>query len=225
MLIAFEGIDGSGKTVQSFALKSELESRGLDCSVFSFPVYETRVGQLIFQHLYDQKYAFTLDPYIVSLLYATNRMELRPGILQALQSGQIVICNRYTYSNVAFQGAKIDLQNRSALIGWIEDLEFGIFKLPRPDIVVFLDLSPSKTVHFIKSKKEKTIQGPDQYEQNREFLQSVYNIYQELQNSHDNWISIKCFSSAQVLSKERVSELVNETIIPIIERKQSKNKP
>ncbi|MFQ5981452.1 MAG: dTMP kinase [Candidatus Heimdallarchaeota archaeon] len=218
MLITFEGIDGSGKTVQSFALKRRLEENGVNCSLFSFPAYETYMGQLIYKHLHDENQAFVLDPQVVSILYAANRMELRPKILQALEDGDIVICNRYTYSNIAFQGAKVPAARRSKLISWIEELEFNVFQLPRPDIVLLLLLPPLKAAEFIAAKKDKTKQGADQYERNQEFLQDVYTLYQQLADSRDNWIAVRCFSDEESLSKNKVAELVAEAVVPIIKK-------
>ncbi|MFX0114525.1 MAG: dTMP kinase [Candidatus Hodarchaeota archaeon] len=219
MLIAFEGIDGSGKTIQSLALKKRIEDQGLASSLFSFPAYETPVGQLIFNHLHDKNQAFALDPQIVSILYATNRMEMRSKILDALKRNQIVICNRYTYSNVAFQGAKVDLENQPEFISWIEELEFKTFQLPRPDLVVLLLLPPSRAARLIAAKKDQTKQGPDQYERNREFLQKVYDIYQRICNSRDSWIPIQCDSGKEILSKEKITNLVSDAVIPFIEKK------
>ncbi|MHA2497395.1 MAG: dTMP kinase [Candidatus Hodarchaeales archaeon] len=214
MLIAFEGIDGSGKTVQSLALKTKLEERGLSCSLFSFPAYEMEVGQLIFDHLHDKNQAFAWNPRVISILYATNRMELRSKIVNALAENQIVICNRYTHSNVAFQGAKVNRQDQVEFIQWIEKLEFEIFELPRPDIVIFLNLAPSQTVQFIAAKKDKTEQGADQYERNHEFLERVYETYLGISKSRDNWIPIECSSGAEIFSKETVASQIAEKIFP-----------
>lgn len=214
MLIAFEGIDGSGKTVQSLALKAALEERGLTCSLFSFPAYEMEVGQLIFDHLHDKNQAFAWNPRAVAVLYATNRMELRSKIAKALADNHIVICNRYTHSNVAFQGAKVNQKEQVDFIKWIEKLEFEIFQLPRPDIVIFLKLAPSQTVQFIAAKKEKTEQGADQYERNQAFLERVYETYLSLSKSRDNWISIECSSGTEVFSKEAIASQIAEKILP-----------
>lgn len=222
MLITFEGIDGSGKTVQSLALKKRLEEHGVNCSLFSFPAYETYMGQLIYKHLHDENQAFVLDPQVISILYAANRMELRPKIRQALEDEDVVICNRYTYSNIAFQGAKVSSNRQIQLISWIEELEFETFQLPRPDLVVLLLLPPPKAADFIAAKKGKTEQGADQYERNREFLQEVYTLYQQIAESRDNWITVRCFSEEEgSFSKNQVAELVAEAVIPIVKRQRA----
>ncbi len=219
MLIVFEGIDGSGKTVQSNALKSYLEDKyGLKCGLFSFPAYETKVGQLIFNHLHDRQ-AFSLDPRIVSILYATNRMEFRSEIIRALEINDIVICNRYSYSNAAFQGAKVTLEKRSSFLEWIEDLEFKIFQLPRPDFTILLLLSPLKTPQLIAAKKDQTNEGPDEYELNREFTEQVYSVYKELGKTKDNWIPVKCYSDVEIFSREKVTELVIDALLPKIDQR------
>ena len=142
MLIAIEGIDGSGKGTQSRLLVDHLATQGLSVALLSFPRYtETMFGRAVGQFLNGRFGALDdVSPWLVSLLYAGDRFESRDILLQALDTHNVVILDRYVASNIAHQGAKVATNERDEIIQWIEEVEFRVFGLPRADANVLLDL-------------------------------------------------------------------------------------
>ena len=110
--------------------------------MLSFPRYQqTRFGQKVGDFLNGEFGTLdTVHPLLVSLLFAGDRFESRELIEQSLADHDVVVCDRYVASNVAHQGAKVSDGERAELIEWIQQLEFSIYKLPTPQLTLFLDL-------------------------------------------------------------------------------------
>jgi dTMP kinase len=141
-LIALEGIDGSGKGTQAHLLVEALRRQGHEVEFFSFPAYrQTFTGRLIGTYLDgglgDPR---AIDSRLTALLYATDRFEMRESLRAALSAGHLVVCDRYVGSNLAHQVARAAPRRRPELRAFIETLEFDVFGLPRPDLVVLLDM-------------------------------------------------------------------------------------
>src|SRR5438552_16942748 len=126
-LIAIEGIDGSGKNTQVRLLEQELTSRGFSVYSTGFPQYESWFGKMVGQFLNgDLGPLDTVDPHFAALLYAGDRFECKQPILAALQSGAIVVADRYIASSLAHQTARVAPEKRAEFRAWIEHLEYRI---------------------------------------------------------------------------------------------------
>ena len=153
-LIVLEGGDGAGKTVQVDLLHKRIP--GL-VQVFEFPRYYTsRAGKLVGECLVGKHGDFLgLSPYLASLSYTLDRVGAKAMLTKALAEG-IVICNRYTPSNIAHQAAKIsDTKEREAFIEFLEGLEYGEMQLPEPDIVLYLHMPADIASKLSKNKKKR----------------------------------------------------------------------
>lgn len=142
-LIVLEGLDGAGKSTQIDLLQQLLASRGLRYEYLHFPRFDAPIyGELIARFLRGELGAVdAVDPYVVALLYAGDRADAAPVIRRWLDEGKFVILDRYVYSNVAYQCAKIgDAASRERLRDWIVDLEYDYHKIPQPDVSLFLDV-------------------------------------------------------------------------------------
>lgn len=157
-LIAIEGIDQAGKRTQAHLLAVKLKALGNPVSVFSFPDYTTPIGKQLKRYL---NAGVRLDPHAVHLLYAANKWEVAEKLKERIESGEIVIVNRYTPSNLAY-GMAHGLSCR-----WLECLEEG---LPKPDLVVVLDVSPRTSL----ARKQR---GRDIHESDRRYLNKVRRAY------------------------------------------------
>ena len=172
MLIVLEGLDGAGKSTQLKAMQAYFKERRQAVNFMHFPCYETPVyGTLIARFLRGDCGAIdTVDPYLVSLLFAGNRYEMSSRIREWLDAGNIVLLDRYVYSNIAFQCAKLnDHAERTRLRSWILKMEYEHFGIPRPDINLFLDVPLS----FVKEKLESPRQGED-----RSYLEGKSDIHE-----------------------------------------------
>ena len=143
MLIVLEGLDGAGKSTQVKRLKAYLERRTKALRYIHFPRYDAPVyGDLIGRFLRgDFGSVEAVHPQLVALLFAEDRHGAAPEMKQALAEGATVLLDRYVYSNVAYQCAKLpDPEEAERLRTWILETEYGPFGLPRPDLNLFLDV-------------------------------------------------------------------------------------
>ena len=148
MFIVLEGLDGAGKSTQIRMLQELFARRGVACRYLHFPRFDAPVfGDLIARFLRGELGTVeAVDPYLVALLFAGDRGDAAAEIRQWLASGEAVVLDRYVYSNVAFQCAKLSSEEeRRALKRWILDTEYGYYRLPRPDVSLFLDVPFSFT--------------------------------------------------------------------------------
>ena len=160
MLFVLEGLDGSGKSTQVQKLRAALEARYGEVVYIHFPRYDAPVyGDLIGRFLRgDFGSNETVHPQLVALLFAEDRHGAAPQIRQALEAGKTVLLDRYVYSNIAYQCAKLaDPAERERLRNWIFDTEYGIFRLPRPDMNLFLDVP----IGFVEKRRGEQREGSD----------------------------------------------------------------
>jgi dTMP kinase len=184
MLIAFEGLDQSGKATQTRHLRARLEQTGLKVHTLSFPDYETPIGREIRSAL-DGERDFAAD--VMQLLYVANRFEYRPRIEAWLESGAIVICDRYRASSVAYGEAQgLDP-------AWLESVQAP---LPAPDVTIYLDIAPETGVR-------RKSAGRDLYERDLSLLARVRASYRR-QATQPGWI---------LVNAERSPDQVTDDII------------
>ena len=194
-LITFEGIDGSGKGTQSNILVNKLKEAGLKAEIFSFPCYEkTFFGKEIGAFLRGEFGGINeVHPKLASVLYAMDRLEMRQDIIDYLNRGYVVICDRYVDSNVAHQSSKLPPKEMASFIKWVEELEYVFNKMPIPDLTFFLDvpIEISKEMVLKKNKRNYTESSEDIHEKEYGYLEKVYCAYQEI-NYGSRWRRIEC---------------------------------
>ena len=200
MLIVIEGLDGSGKSTQVKRLRQYLESSGKPLTYIHFPRYDAPVyGDLIGKFLRGGFGSIdAVHPQLVALLYAEDRRTAVPQMLEAVKDGGILLLDRYVYSNIAYQCAKIeDESEREELRKWIRDTEYGDFGLPVPDLNIFLDVP----IGFVKKKLESPRLGGDRdylagqsdiHEADIEFQKKVRQVYLRQCEEDPNFIRIDC---------------------------------
>lgn len=171
-LIVIEGLDGSGKSTQIKLLKNFYEARNKKCEFLHFPRTDKPwFGELIARFLRGEFGSLNeVDPYLVAMLYAGDRKDAAGMIKSWLNEGKVVLLDRYTYSNIAYQCAKLnDEKKQEELKKWIFELEFEYFKIPRPDINLFLDVP----FNFVESKLSTRRKGDD-----RKYLNGKNDIHE-----------------------------------------------
>ena len=157
-LIAFEGLDQSGKETQAARLRADLEAAGHRVESLTFPDDATPIGQEIRRELAG---GHRWQPDVMQLLYVANRHERKPAIVEWLGAGAVVICDRYLASSVAY-GEAFGLDP-----AWLVDVQRY---LPQPDLTVLLDIAPETAV----ARKQ---QGRDRYERDTALLARVRESY------------------------------------------------
>ena len=172
MLIVLEGLDGAGKSTQVRLLKAYLEGLDPALEYIHFPRYEAGVyGDLIGRFLRgDFGEIGAVHPQLVALLFAEDRHGAVPEIRRTLDAGGTVLLDRYVYSNIAYQCAKLSSEDEAErLRQWIFDTEFGEFGEPRPDVNIFLDVP----IGFVESRLNAARKGSD-----RQYLEGGRDIHE-----------------------------------------------
>jgi len=170
LLIAFEGLDQSGKQTQAERLKAALEQRGRTCLLLDFPSYETHIGQEIEAGLHGGR---EYGPDVMQLLYVANRYEKKPRIAAELASGTVVICDRYLASSIAY-GEAFDLDG-----AWLREVQKY---LPPPDLTILLDIAPETAAGRKTSNRDK-------YERDLALLSRVRESYRR-QAADGAWLRL-----------------------------------
>ena len=185
MLIVLEGLDGAGKSTQVKRLKEYLQQRCGSLEYIHFPRYEAPVyGDLITRVLKGEFGSIeAVHPQLVALLFAEDRHGAAPAMREALSQGKTVLLDRYVYSNIAYQCAKLqDLQERRRLRDWIFNTEYGHFELPEPDLNLFLDVPigfvEQSLTHHREGQDRNYLSGAqDIHEASIAFQQAVRDMY------------------------------------------------
>ena len=222
-LLVVEGLDGAGKSTQIRLLKSFFSKRGHSCEYLHFPRTNTPYfGELIARFLRGEFGALNeVDPWLVAMLYAGDRKDASDLISGWLNKGKIVLLDRYTYSNIAYQCAKLENSGeQKKLIKWILDLEFKHFRIPLPDLNIFLDVPFS----FTEKKLSSSRSGQDRdylngtkdiHEESLAFQKKVREIYIEVAETSEQLSVINCSDNyGNILTPqvifERILEIINE---------------
>lgn len=199
MLIAIEGLDGSGKTTQVEMAREYLSTLG-KLRYEHFPRFDAPVfGRMLSMFLRGEFGSIDkVHPMLVALLFAEDRRSASPQIRQWLDEGDIVLLDRYVYSNIAFQGAKTrTAEECDSLARWILDTEYAEFGIPRPDINLFLDVP----LDFIDGRlKERRCAGDREYlhgkadihESDMGFQARVREVYLKQCSADPHFIRIDC---------------------------------
>lgn len=191
MFIVLEGLDGAGKSTQIRMLRQLFADRGVESEYVHFPRFDSPVyGQLIARFLRGEFGGVQeVDPYLVALIFAGDRADAAPQIRQWLAEGKAVVLDRYVYSNVGFQCAKLPAgEERDRLADWIVNLEFGHNALPRPDLSLFLDVPFA----FTERKLSEVREGDD-----RDYLQGGQDIHEASLQLHQDVRSVYLASAAK----------------------------
>lgn len=200
MLVVLEGLDGAGKSTQVKKLRRYLESVCGGLEYIHFPRYDAPVyGDLISRFLRGDFGANdTVHPQLVALLFAEDRHGAAPSIKARLDEGKTVLLDRYVYSNIAYQCAKLKSEEESeALRKWIFETEYGEFGLPRPDLNIFLDVP----IGFVESNLSSHREGDDRgylsgaqdiHEADIEFQKRVRSVYQKQAAEDERFICVDC---------------------------------
>lgn len=200
MLVVLEGLDGAGKSTQVKKLRTYLESLYGSLEYVHFPRYDAPVyGDLISRFLRgDFGSNESVHPQLVALLFAEDRHGAAPAMKETLEKGGVILLDRYVYSNIAYQCAKLkNDQEAEALRDWIFNTEYGDFALPKPDLNIFLDVP----ISFVESKlkadragddRDYLAGGQDIHEADIEFQKKVRAIYQRQCELDPKFIRIDC---------------------------------
>ena len=223
-IILIEGTDCSGKQTQAEKLVNNLNSLGIKSVLYSFPMYNTPTGKIVggpylgkeaISEGYFDEGADKVDPKVASLYFAADRQYNIKKIFDNLNNDYVVVLDRYVESNMAHQCGKIaDTDAKLDMINWIETLEYGLLKFPRPDKTIFLHM-PYKYSFVLKNKRKDV---PDQHESSEKHLKSAEDTYLLLANKY-NFDTISCVKDNKIRSIDDISQEVLNKVKKFIEKK------
>jgi dTMP kinase len=210
--IAFEGIDGSGKRTQLELLSRELRRRGVEHVRASFPRYDGFFGRMVARYLNGEFGSLgQVDAHFSALLYAADRLEHKAELERALAHGKIVLTDRYIGSNLAHQTARVHANKQRVFLRWLEELEYGIYGLPRENLVIYLKVPAAKAQQLVgkKSARTYTRRRRDLQEANLGHLKAAARIYDRL-SQRRNWGVVNCVreNGRELLAPEQIHRKV-----------------
>lgn len=219
--VVIEGLDGSGKSTQVELLKKHLDERRIKFKYLHFPRLEVGVyGSLIARFLRGEMGSIEqVDPYLVALIFAGDRKDASNLLSRWIDEGYLVIVDRYVYSNIAFQCAKLkgtDEQNK--LADWIMELEYENHKLPVPDLNIFLDVPFEFTRQRLSEQRDgddrEYLKGRDDiHENDLNFQEKVRTIYHSICIKKGNLEIVDCSDHSGIMkSPEKIFEQLKKII-------------
>ena len=225
-LIVIEGADASGKTTQAKLLVEYLKKHNISTKYVDFPQYYSSFhGKTVAKFLRGEFGNIgQVSPYLASLSYALDRASVKREMEEFLQSGGIIVANRYATSNMAYQGAKfLNEKDREEYLEWDYTLEYKVNRIPKEDIVIYLfvtwqiatDLSGKRGSRaYLKGKK-------DIHEEDIEHIKNVENMYEVLQKRYKHWVKVNSVNGNTIDSVESIHEKIlavlkeKKIIIPV----------
>ena len=219
-LIVIDGTDGSGKATQTNLLVEKLKKKGKKVELIDFPRYGQKSAGLVEEYL-NGKFgtAEEVGPYKASIFYAVDRYAASSKIKKWLSEGKIVISNRYASSNMGHKAGKIkDLKERDKFLRWLEELEFVIFGIPKPDVNILLYMSPEIGQKLVDKKGHRDyVNGTkkDIHESDINHLKDAAEAYKYVAKKFD-WIVIDCAPEGRLKTIEEIQNLVLDKLKNII---------
>lgn len=211
-LIVIEGLDGSGKATQANLLYERLKADGLKVKKVTFPDYDSDSSALVKMYLAGKfsNSADGVNAYAASSFYAVDRYaSFKCNWEQFYNDGGIIIADRYTTSNGVHQCSKLPQESWSSFMDWLYDFEYNKIGIPRPDAVIYLDMSPNVS-QMLMSKRYSGDEGKkDIHEKDKEYLEkSRRAAYFCIE--HDNWTKIQCDNGETPFTIQEIADKISK---------------
>ncbi len=218
--IVIEGTDGSGKATQTKFLAKQLEKLGIPFELADFPQYGKPSAHFAEKYLRGEYgTASEVGPYRGSIFYAVDRYDKSFDIRRALAEGKTVISNRYVSANMGHQAGKIkNKKEREKFLKWLENLEYNIFSIPKPDLTILLFVPPEMGQKFVDQKGERAYtQGKkrDIHEADLKHLQEASQAYLEVAK-RNKWTVVDYRTKDRLLSLEEVHRIIWKRVCSVL---------
>ena len=225
MFIVLEGLDGAGKSTQITKLREMFRAKGVESEYLHFPRFDAPIyGELIARFLRgDLGSVESVNPYLVALLYAGDRADAAATIRGWIEEGKVVIVDRYVYSNIGYQCAKIAKgEERNKLREWILHTEFEEFGIPKPDLSLFLDVpfafTERKLTEVREGEDREYLQGgKDIHEASLDLQRRVREVYLESASLDEDFKVVNCSTEeGGMASPETIFERIMERVASLL---------
>ena len=220
LIIIESGSDASGKATQSEELLKKLTADGYNVRKVEYPNYKSESSTLVKMYLRGDfgKHADDVDAYIASTFFtADGYASFKTEWEEFYRSGGIVIADRYTTSNMVHQASKMEIEERDKYLDWLEDYEYNLFKIPRPDEVIFLNVPVDYSIKLMENRKNKFTgeEEKDIHESDKNYLRKTYNNSLYIADKY-NWKRVECVENEQLRTIEDISNEIYEIVKNIL---------
>lgn len=219
-LIAIDGLDGSGKSTQCELLYNELTAQGKNVRLVSFPRYDS-VGSTLVKLYLDGKLGSDpgdTNPYAASTFYAVDRYYSYRTEWEEFykEPDSVIIAARYTTANAVHQLSKLERDDWDDFLSWLIDFEYVKLGLPKPDLVLYLEMKPEISLELIKRRNSETGAHSDIHENNEEYLNACYKA--ALYSSDKmGWERIQCYDGKDPLSIDEIQAKIMEKAVMLLD--------
>ena len=210
-LIVIEGTDSSGKETQTRKLYERLEKEITNVRKLSFPNYKSPACEPVKMYLAGAfgDNALDINPYPVSTMFAIDRYaSYKMDWEKFYQDGGIIVTDRYTTSNMVHQASKIEsIDKKNEYLDWLEELEYSKMGIPRPDLIIFLNM-PTETAAELMAQRKNKITGEDIkdiHEKDISYLKKSYENACNIAKKY-NWLEIKCVENGRLKTIDEIGE-------------------
>jgi len=220
-LIIIEAGDGSGKATQTKRLYERLKENTYNVRKVSFPNYESPSSALIKMYLSGSfgERADDVNPYVASTFYAVDRFaSFKTEWADFYEEDGIVLADRYTTSNMVHQASKIkDSNERDTFMDWLSDFEFNLFQLPKPDLVIFLDMPPEFSRKLMEDRNNKFTgeAEKDIHESDEDHLMDAYVNAKAIADKY-GWVQVACTENGRIKTIDEIHELIYNKVKEIL---------
>ena len=207
-LIVFEGTDGSGKSTQFSLLTKRLQAEQVEFRTMVFPQYSEPSSALIRMYLGGEfgTKPSDVNAYAASTFYAVDRYASYKKVWKTYyRQGGLILSDRYTTSNAVHQASKEPPERREEFFRWLQDFEYNRLELPRPDIVIYLDVPTELTGEMLRKRENRTHTHADIHEQNMDYLRQCRAVGMDAA-THYGWTVIHCARNGKMRSIEEIHQ-------------------
>ena len=220
-LIVIEGTDSSGKETQTRKLYERLEKEITNVRKLSFPNYKSPACEPVKMYLAGAfgDNALDINPYPVSTMFAIDRYaSYKMEWEKFYQDGGIIVTDRYTTSNMVHQASKIEnIDKKNEYLDWLEELEYSKMGIPRPDLIIFLNM-PTETAAELMAQRKNKITGEDIkdiHEKDISYLKKSYENACNIAKKY-NWLEIKCVENGRLKTIDEIGEEIFSVVEKIL---------
>ena len=213
-LIVLEGIDGSGKSAQYRRLCARMENDKIEYNHIVFPRYEQESSALIRMYLGGEfgSHPNDVNAYTAATFFAVDRFaSFREDWGEKYNNGSLILSDRYTTSNAVHQGSKLKDEELPEFFDWLSDLEYGKMGLPKPDLVIYLDVDIETSKRRMLRRQQKTDTSADIHEKDFAYLEKCLHTAR-MAADHFGWVSVPFMKDGA----ERDIDEKNEEIYQLI---------
>lgn len=217
MFVVIDGIDGSGKWTQISLVAQELEKKGKKVKILDFPRYWETSAFLVEKYL-NGEYGTDISAKQASIFYAVDRFQSYHDNKQDFQEYDYILSNRYVSANMIHQAGKISDENeKKEFLHWLEDLEYNIFGIPKPDKTIFLNVSPEMSQKLVLKKQQREYlkwgKKMDLHEEDKDHLQNAHASAMQIVQNNPDWVKIDCEKNSQMREISHITQNILEEIL------------